>query len=223
MAECTDCGLQRLFQNDRVPHGSLAVTRYDEITTDFFRYYKSDEKVSACRRPMFGSSCPIISLKACWPNHPQTSSRWQAVRSLWTWEAYLQTNAANLATEAECRAVRQLWLRPNVIAQLFHKHATGQALHPHLQAMRTAVLINCGAAEDVRQLLELEQRPYVRVVIVDSHRPICHTANLEDPADSVHVLLDEGEGSAKGDIPPYLGPGGEFSWKWVEVHGTSWQ
>ncbi|GAB4814948.1 hypothetical protein N2152v2_001994 [Parachlorella kessleri] len=110
--------LERLFMNDRVPHGSLAVTRYDEISADFFRYYKPEET-----------------------------------------------------------------------------------------AMRTAVLINCGAAEDVRQLLELDQRPNVRVVIVDSHRPICHTANLEAPADCVHVLLDEGEGSAKGDIPPYLGSG----------------
>jgi hypothetical protein len=75
-----------------------------------------------------------------------------------------------------------------------------------MQAMRTAILINCGAAEDVRQLLELDRRPNVRIVIIDSHRPICHTANLEDPTDAVTVLLDESEGRAKLDIPPYLGP-----------------
>lgn len=37
-------------------------------------------------------------------------------------------------------------------------------------ALRTAILINCGAAEDVRQLLELDKRENVRVVIIDSHR-----------------------------------------------------
>lgn len=37
-------------------------------------------------------------------------------------------------------------------------------------ALRTAFLINCGAAEDVRQLLHLDQRPNVRVVIIDAHR-----------------------------------------------------
>ena len=37
-------------------------------------------------------------------------------------------------------------------------------------ALRTAILINCGAAEDVRELLRLDERPNVRVVIIDSHR-----------------------------------------------------
>lgn len=77
------------------------------------------------------------------------------------------------------------------------------SLLPPLQAMRTAILLNCGAAEDVRQLLELDQRPNVRVIIVDSHRPVCHTANLDDPADAVHILLDEAEGCSKADIPPF--------------------
>lgn len=40
-------------------------------------------------------------------------------------------------------------------------------------ALRTAILINCGAAEDVRALLHLEQRTNVRVVIIDSHRQAC--------------------------------------------------
>ena len=39
-------------------------------------------------------------------------------------------------------------------------------------SLRTAILINCGAAEDVRALLHLEQRMNVRVVIVDSHRRV---------------------------------------------------
>lgn len=72
---------QRLFKNDRVPHGWMAVSRYEEIEADFASTYKEGEA-----------------------------------------------------------------------------------------ALRTAILINCGAAEDVRELLRLEERPNVRVVIVDSHR-----------------------------------------------------
>lgn len=67
--------------------------------------------------------------------------------------------------------------------------------------MRTAILINCGAAEDVRALLGLHDRPNVRVVILDSHRPICHLNNVDDVADCVAVLLDEAEGTDKADIP----------------------
>lgn len=78
------------------------------------------------------------------------------------------------------------------------------------RAMRTAILINCGAAEDVRGLLNLYDRPNVRVVIVDSHRPICHMNNYDDPTDNVIVLLDESEGCIKEDIPPAtLGSEGE--------------
>jgi hypothetical protein len=68
--------------------------------------------------------------------------------------------------------------------------------------MRTAILINCGAAEDVRSLLGLYDRPNVRVVIIDSHRPICHVNNFDEASDSVVVLLDESEGMHKGDVPP---------------------
>lgn len=42
----------------------------------------------------------------------------------------------------------------------------------------------------------------MRVVIVDSHRPICHLNNVDSPEDCVAVLLDESEGTAKADIPP---------------------
>jgi len=73
--------LQRLFKNDRVPHGWMAVSRYEEIERDFKATYQEGE-----------------------------------------------------------------------------------------DALRTAILINCGAAEDVRELLHLEQRMNVRVVIIDSHR-----------------------------------------------------
>ena len=75
--------LQRLFKNDRIPHGWMAVSRYEEIEADFQQSYQEGET-----------------------------------------------------------------------------------------ALRTAILINCGAAEDVRALLHLEQRMNVRVVIVDSHRRV---------------------------------------------------
>uniref|UniRef100_A0A1D2AER3 Cell division control protein 45-like protein n=1 Tax=Auxenochlorella protothecoides TaxID=3075 RepID=A0A1D2AER3_AUXPR len=73
---------------------------------------------------------------------------------------------------------------------------------PDEEAMRTAILINCGAAEDVRSFLNLQNRPNVRVVIVDSHRPICHANNIDSPEDCVAVLLDESEGLDKAEIPP---------------------
>ena len=73
--------LQRLFKNDRGPHGWMAASRYEEIEKDFTATYQEGEA-----------------------------------------------------------------------------------------ALRTAILINCGAAEDVRALLRLEQRMNVRVVIIDSHR-----------------------------------------------------
>ena len=41
-----------------------------------------------------------------------------------------------------------------------------------LQAQRTVVLVNCGACEDLRQLLHLPLN--TRAIVVDSHRPIHH-------------------------------------------------
>jgi cell division control protein 45 len=67
---------------------------------------------------------------------------------------------------------------------------------------RFVVLLNCGASEDVRALLGLDARPHVCVVVVDSHRPVMHLANDDDPGGQLFVLLDEGEGTSRGDIPP---------------------
>lgn len=106
--------LERLLKNDRVPHGWMAVSRYEEIERDFKQYYQEGE-----------------------------------------------------------------------------------------QALRTAILVNCGAAEDVRELLHLGQRMNVRVVIIDSHRPICHLNNLDSEEDSIIVFLDESEGTLKADIPSW--------------------
>ncbi|KDD77107.1 hypothetical protein H632_c18p4, partial [Helicosporidium sp. ATCC 50920] len=67
-------------------------------------------------------------------------------------------------------------------------------------AMRTAILINCGAAEDVGELLGLAQRPNVRVVVIDAHRPIAHRNNARSSA--VALFLDETEGTPLASIPP---------------------
>lgn len=96
--------LQGIFKCDRVTHGWMAVSRYDEIEEDFKRYY----------------------------------------------------------TEGE-------------------------------SALRTTILINCGAAEDVRALLHLDQRENVRVVIIDSHR--CA------PGACGWAAGMEG-GLARGELPP---------------------
>ncbi|EFN58772.1 hypothetical protein CHLNCDRAFT_50260 [Chlorella variabilis] len=114
--------LEGIFKCDRVTHGWMAVSRYDEIEEDFKRYY----------------------------------------------------------TEGE-------------------------------SALRTTILINCGAAEDVRALLHLDQRENVRVVIIDSHRPICHLNNLDSEEDGIIVFLDETEGTSKADLPPFEYPEGSDS------------
>jgi cell division control protein 45 len=68
---------------------------------------------------------------------------------------------------------------------------------------RFVILINCGASEDVAALLGLGARPHVCVVVVDAHRPIMHLANEAATAGSqLYVLLDEGEGTARADVPP---------------------
>lgn len=106
--------LQNLLQNDLIPHGWLAVSRYEEIIEDFRATYDEEDSVT-----------------------------------------------------------------------------------------RYVLLINCGASEDISALLELIQRPHVCVVIIDSHRPIMHMANDNDPTSQVFVLVDrEGEGLAAEDVPP---------------------
>lgn len=70
------------------------------------------------------------------------------------------------------------------------------------EVTRFVVLINCGASEDIADLLGLQQRPHVCVLVVDSHRPVMHQANDDDPSGQLFVLLDEGEGTSRGDIPP---------------------
>lgn len=66
---------------------------------------------------------------------------------------------------------------------------------------RTIILINCGAMEDIRALLELP--PNVRVVVIDSHRPIHHSYNT-DNTDAV-LLHDPLDGTGFDEIPEDAG------------------
>jgi hypothetical protein len=68
-----------------------------------------------------------------------------------------------------------------------------------IQDYRTAFLINCGANTDVRKLLDNlgdSARRFVRLVFIDSHRPIHHSLNNDD--DNSCVLLHDPD---CGDVP----------------------
>ena len=67
---------------------------------------------------------------------------------------------------------------------------------------RFVIFINCGASEDVADLLGLAERPNICVVIIDSHRPIMHRSNDGNTGSFVQVLLDSAaEGIDTNDIP----------------------
>lgn len=53
---------QRLLKNDRIPYGVLPVTRYEEITEDFFRYYRPEETVRLARE----SVCSLVAVVGWW-------------------------------------------------------------------------------------------------------------------------------------------------------------
>jgi hypothetical protein len=68
-----------------------------------------------------------------------------------------------------------------------------------LQDYRTAFCINCGASCDVGKLLgslDDEAKQFVRLVFIDSNRPIHHSLN--DDSDNSCVLLHDPD---SGDIP----------------------
>lgn len=78
------------------------------------------------------------------------------------------------------------------------------------------VMINCGATEDIRTLCSLN--PMVRVIVVDSHRPIWHghrnshdvlvVVDHDDPVpiDSIPEPQDlEGQESGGGMVSKFLG------------------
>ncbi|KAI8103739.1 hypothetical protein M9435_006267 [Picochlorum sp. BPE23] len=76
------------------------------------------------------------------------------------------------------------------------------------EVVRYIILLNCGASEDVGKILDLGRRPNVCVIIFDSHRPVMHVANDNDPQSQVYVIMDaESEGISLEDIPFAFGEG----------------
>ena len=76
----------------------------------------------------------------------------------------------------------------------------------HLQELQTLILINCGATEDVAKLLDLT--PYIRVIVIDSHRPFHH--NLNDDTDKTCMAFCNPADGTCDDVPePEFS--GEFS------------
>ncbi len=53
--------------NDRIPHGFLPVTRYEEITEDFFRYYKPEETVRQFPQHCFSAAALSSGIYLCAP------------------------------------------------------------------------------------------------------------------------------------------------------------
>lgn len=91
------------------------------------------------------------------------------------------------------------------LANGFFKGAPGRNRWPlyleivAVQDFRTAFCINCGATVDIGELvgsMGASARENVRLVFIDSHRPIHHSLN--DDQDQNHVLLHNPDG---GDIP----------------------
>jgi len=73
-----------------------------------------------------------------------------------------------------------------------------------LQELKTIFLINCGATEDVRLKCDLANEN-IRIVIIDSHRPIWH-GHKEDSdvgGRNTLVFLDEDDPVSAAHIPDY--------------------
>ncbi|KAK9808923.1 hypothetical protein WJX72_006468 [[Myrmecia] bisecta] len=64
--------------------------------------------------------------------------------------------------------------------------------------LRTLVLVNCGAQEDVKDLLALGGT--TRAIIIDSHRPIHHHYATEDS--NILFFHDPADGTSVDDLPP---------------------
>ncbi len=72
---------------------------------------------------------------------------------------------------------------------------------PVAQELRTVFLINCGATEDVRARCDLQDSENVRVVIVDSHRPVWH--GYKNGETDTLVIVDKDDPVPERDIPVF--------------------
>lgn len=90
-----------------------------------------------------------------------------------------------------------------------------------LQELRTLILINCGATEDVAKLLELDTT--VRIIVIDNHRPFHH--NFNDP-NNLDVLAfcnpEDGTCSGVPDPDGYSGVPNQQTQRSKAAQSTSW-
>lgn len=70
----------------------------------------------------------------------------------------------------------------------------------HAQELRTVFMINCGGTEDVRASCNIDDT--VRVIVMDSHRPIWHGYNDATDQNSV-VVVDEDDPVPPEDVPTW--------------------
>ncbi|KAG2502097.1 hypothetical protein HYH03_000589 [Edaphochlamys debaryana] len=66
------------------------------------------------------------------------------------------------------------------------------------EELKTIILVNCGATEDVRSLCELPNN--IRIVIIDNHRPVWHGHNNGEDSDTL-VLVDKDDPLPVDEIP----------------------
>lgn len=147
--------LQRLFKNDRIPHGWMAVSRYEEI-----------EKVGAdaicCCCCRAGDCCcsSLLHLRCC-VAHASVVDYIQCLVAICCCCCCFVPSEACLCS---------LGLSISCCCDMLLPQDFKATYQEGEQALRTAILINCGAAEDVRALLNLDERMNVRIIIIDSHR-----------------------------------------------------
>ncbi len=60
-------------------------------------------------------------------------------------------------------------------------------------------MINCGATEDVRGICGFQDNDSVRVIIIDSHRPVWHGYN--DSVSDTIVVVDKDDPVPASEIP----------------------
>ncbi len=72
------------------------------------------------------------------------------------------------------------------------------------QALKTVVMINCGATEDIQRACDLSDN--VRVIVIDSHRPLWHGYKSGDT--SVLVVVDSDDPVPDSAVPEPLSDSG---------------
>ncbi|EFJ53221.1 hypothetical protein VOLCADRAFT_115803 [Volvox carteri f. nagariensis] len=90
-----------------------------------------------------------------------------------------------------------------LLLNLFNRESIHFSLVPvacYEEEVKTVLLLNCGATEDVRSLCNLPSN--VRIVVLDHHRPVWHGHNNDDDMDTL-VLVDDDDPVPKPAVPSY--------------------